>query len=183
MASLTPVRSNLRRNRLFVVHHSNRCRSLQWDQSPLQHWSLNRPSSWDCGLFGKQHTRTRITESELSRRTPRHQKLHIKSAKRSGCEKYLWRFKRLCRWCSRKNTSGRVARLALGRRNSGKTNSLLSTTEGYTFGTENMITRSTEDKNANFANIAASAHQREVSPTNALFFNSFMWSNVIEFSC
>ena len=67
MASLTHVRSDLTKHKHLGVHHSNRCRS----------------SSWDCRLSGKQHTSTRITESELSR----HRKLHIKTAKRSGCEK------------------------------------------------------------------------------------------------
>ena len=32
---------------------------------------------------------------------------------------------------------------------------------------------------ANLAHIAVSAHQRAESPTNALLFNSYMWSKVL----
>ena len=41
---------------------------------------------------------------------------------------------------------------------------------------------SMEGENAKFACIAVSAHPRAVYPTNALFFNFFLWSEVIEAS-
>ena len=68
-------------------------------------------------------------------------------------------------------TRGHVARLTLGRGNSGGK-------KEFTFGNEHMVTRTMEGEYAKFACIALSAHPRAVCPTNA-FFKFFMWSKVV----